>query len=159
LIFSQFREVIDPLARFLAKIFGRKGLVLHGGTPVAKRQKLVQTFQEDPGVPFFVLTVKTGGVGLNLTAAPHVIHFDRWWNPAVEKQATDRAYRIGQHRNVLVHRLICQGTIEERIDQMLYTKQELSDDIIKESRGRPLTEMSNDELLSVLSLDLSRIRS
>ena len=117
LVFTQFRETTEPLAAFLGTIFGREGLVLHGGTPVAKRRALVQRFQEDELTPFFVLSLKAGGAGLNLTAASHVIHFDRWWNPAVENQATDRAFRIGQQKNVLVHKFVCRGTIEDRIDQ------------------------------------------
>ena len=100
-------------------MFGRPGLVLHGGTPVRKRGELVRTFQDDAGPPFFVISLKAGGSGLNLTAASHVIHFDRWWNPAVENQATDRAFRIGQKRNVLVHKFVCRGTVEERIDAMI----------------------------------------
>ena len=95
-------------------MFGQPGLVLHGETEVGKRTDLVRRFQDDESVPFFVLSLKAGGAGLNLTAASHVIHFDRWWNPAVENQATDRAFRIGQTRNVLVHKFICQGTVEER---------------------------------------------
>ena len=118
LVFTQFRETTEPLAGFLGTIFGREGLVLHGGTPVAKRRALVERFQEDELTPFFVLSLKAGGAGLNLTAASHVIHFDRWWNPAVENQATDRAFRIGQQRNVLVHKFVCRGTIEERIDRV-----------------------------------------
>jgi SNF2 family DNA or RNA helicase len=95
--------------------------VLHGGTPVARRSELVERISEDDGPPFMVLSLKAGGTGLNLTAASHVVHFDRWWNPAVENQATDRAYRIGQHKNVLVHKFVCRGTLEERIDAMLPT--------------------------------------
>ena len=93
--------------------------MLHGGTPVKKRRELVDAFQRDDGPPFFVLSLKAGGTGLNLTAASHVIHFDRWWNPAVENQATDRAFRIGQKRNVLVHKFVCRGTVEERIDALI----------------------------------------
>ena len=96
LIFTQFREIIEPLAMHLGRIFGRAGLVLHGGTGVRKRTDLVDRFQREDGPPFFILSLKAGGTGLNLTAANHVIHFDRWWNPAVEDQATDRAFRIGQ---------------------------------------------------------------
>ena len=110
LVFTQFREMTAPLAGFLAEVFGGDGLVLHGGTPVRKRQQLVKSFQEDDRVPFMVLSLKAGGTGLNLTAASHVIHFDRWWNPAVENQATDRAFRIGQKKNVLVHKFVCRGT-------------------------------------------------
>jgi non-specific serine/threonine protein kinase len=104
LVFTQFREMTGPIAAFLASVFGRAGLVLHGGTDVKRRPVLVERFQTDDAVPFFVLSLKAGGAGLNLTAASHVIHFDRWWNPAVENQATDRAFRIGQTKNVLVHK-------------------------------------------------------
>ena len=100
-------------------MFGRPGLVLHGETAVRGRRDLVQTFQEDETVPFFVLSLKAGGSGLTLTAASHVVHFDRWWNPAVENQATDRAFRIGQKRNVLVHKFVCRGTVEEKIDGLI----------------------------------------
>ena len=118
-MFTQFREMTAPLATFLGGIFGRPGLVLHGETAVRKRRALVQTFQEDETVPFFVLSLKAGGSGLTLTAASHVVHFDRWWNPAVENQATDRAFRIGQKRNVLVHKFVCRGTVEEKIDALI----------------------------------------
>ena len=93
--------------------------MLHGGTSVKKRKEFVDQFQREDGPPFFVLSLKAGGTGLNLTAASHVIHFDRWWNPAIENQATDRAFRIGQKKNVLVHKFICRGTVEERIDEMI----------------------------------------
>ena len=118
LVFTQFREMTEPLAEFLAQVFGCAGLVLHGDTAVKRRQTLVDQFQSDDGPPFFILSLKAGGTGLNLTAASQVIHFDRWWNPAVENQATDRAFRIGQKRNVLVHKFVCRGTIEERIDAL-----------------------------------------
>ena len=155
LVFTQFREMTGPLASFLAEIFGSSGLVLHGGTPVKKRQGLVKSFQEDDRVPFMVLSLKAGGTGLNLTAASHVIHFDRWWNPAVENQATDRAFRIGQKKNVLVHKFVCRGTVEERIDELIAGKQQLSDEVLEGGAGSSLTEMSNDELISMVSLDLS----
>ena len=100
--------------RFLETVFGQPGLVLHGETPVRKRQLLVRRFQEDARPPFFVLSLKAGGTGLNLTAATHVIHFDRWWNPAVENQATDRAFRIGQTKNVLVHKFVCRAPWRKR---------------------------------------------
>ena len=158
LIFSQFRETSAPLAAFLGSIFGREGLVLHGGTPVAKRRELVNRFQEDEFTPFFVLSLKAGGAGLNLTAASHVVHFDRWWNPAVENQATDRAYRIGQKKNVLVHKFICRGTIEERIDELIAGKQQLTDDLLgadgKSGSELQLTEMSDAELLNLVRLDI-----
>ena len=105
----------EPLALFLGKIFKREGLVLHGQTPVKKRGELVDKFNGQDYVPFMVLSLRAGGVGLNLTAANHVIHFDRWWNPAVENQATDRVFRIGQKKNVIVHKFTTLGTIEERI--------------------------------------------
>jgi len=155
LVFTQFREMVGPLAGFLAGIFGSSGLVLHGGTPVKKRQGLVKSFQEDDRVPFMVLSLKAGGTGLNLTAASHVIHFDRWWNPAVENQATDRAFRIGQKKNVLVHKFICRGTVEERIDELIAGKQKLSDEVLSGGAESPLTEMSNEALISMVSLDLS----
>ncbi len=157
LVFSQFRETTAPLAAFLGAIFGRPGLVLTGETAVKERKDLVQRFQEDQSVPFFVLSLKAGGSGLNLTAASHVIHFDRWWNPAVENQATDRAFRIGQTRQVLVHKFVCRGTIEEKIDAMMASKRALSDDLLDDHRrGEPdLTALSNDELLKLVSLDLS----
>ena len=155
LVFTQFREMTEPLVGFLAEVFGRRGLMLHGGTPVKKRQGLVKKFQEDEGVPFMVLSLKAGGTGLNLTAASHVIHFDRWWNPAVENQATDRAFRIGQKKNVLVHKFICRGTVEERIDELISSKQELSDEVLSGGAGSALTDMSNEQLLSLVSLDLN----
>jgi non-specific serine/threonine protein kinase len=155
LIFTQFREMTAPLAAFLAEVFGRPGLVLHGDTKVKDRQSLVASFQRDDGPPFFVLSLKAGGTGLNLTAASHVIHFDRWWNPAVEGQATDRAYRIGQKKNVLVHKFVCKGTIEERIDALIASKQSLSQEILGAGGGEGwLTELSSDELLRMVSLDL-----
>ena len=135
-------------------MFGRPGLVLHGETEVKKRKDLVRQFQEDDSVPFFVLSVKAGGTGLNLTAASHVIHFDRWWNPAVENQATDRAFRIGQNKNVLVHKFICRGTVEEKIDQMIESKQQLAGDFLGGGADMLLTEMKDEELLKLVALDL-----
>jgi non-specific serine/threonine protein kinase len=154
LVFTQFREMTEPLARHLSDVFGRPGLVLHGGTPVKKRQGLVRQFQEDERVPFMVLSLKAGGTGLTLTAASHVVHFDRWWNPAVENQATDRAFRIGQKKNVLVHKFVCRGTVEERIDALIESKRALSDELLAKGGEVALTELSNDELLSMVSLDL-----
>lgn len=158
LIFTQFRETTAPLAAFLGKVFGREGLVLHGGTPVGKRRELVKRFQGDERVPFFVLSLKAGGTGLNLTAAAHVIHFDRWWNPAVENQATDRAWRIGQHRNVLVHKFVCRGTIEERIDELIRAKQQLVKDVLEGGAEINLTELSDAELLDLVKLDIHAIK-
>jgi non-specific serine/threonine protein kinase len=155
LIFTQFKETTAPLAAFLGSVFGRAGLVLHGETEVKKRKDLVRQFQEDEDVPFFVLSVKAGGAGLNLTAASHVIHFDRWWNPAVENQATDRAFRIGQTKNVLVHKFVCRGTVEDKIDQMIEAKQHLAGDFLGGGADTVLTEMKDDELLKLVTLDLS----
>jgi non-specific serine/threonine protein kinase len=154
LVFTQYREITDPLARHLAAVFSRSGLVLHGGTPVAKRKQLVDAFQRDDGPPFFVLSLKAGGTGLNLTAASHVIHFDRWWNPAVENQATDRAFRIGQKRNVMVHKFTCRGTLEERIHDVITSKSALAGDILGEGAERLMTEMNNSELLRFVALDI-----
>jgi non-specific serine/threonine protein kinase len=156
LIFTQFREITDPLSAFLNEVFGRPGLVLHGGTPVAQRRKLVESFQRDDGPPFFILTVKAGGAGLNLTQAAQVIHFDRWWNPAVENQATDRAFRIGQKKNVLVHKFVCRGTIEEKIDAVIENKKALSSGLLEGGGEKLVTEMNNDELLKFVALDLRR---
>lgn len=155
LIFTQFREIIDPLAEHLAAIFDQSGLVLHGATRVKERRALVDQFQRDDGPPFFILSLKAGGTGLNLTAASHVIHFDRWWNPAVENQATDRAFRIGQIKNVLVHKFVCRGTVEDKIDGMIEAKQQLAGDFLDGGAETVLTEMANDELLKLVSLDLA----
>jgi len=155
LVFTQYREMTDPLARHLAGVFGQTGLILHGGVPVGKRKELVDAFQRDDGPPFFVLSLKAGGTGLNLTAASHVIHFDRWWNPAVENQATDRAFRIGQKRNVMVHKFICRGTLEERIHDVIASKSALAEDLLGEGGERLLTEMNNSELLRFVALDIN----
>src|SRR5512135_874574 len=156
LVFTQFREITEPLAGFLATLFGRPGLVLHGGTSVPKRKEYVDRFQREDGPPFFVLSLKAGGTGLNLTSASHVIHFDRWWNPAIENQATDRAFRIVQKKNVLVHKFICLGTVEERIDEMIMRKTQVADEAIggNESGEVLLTEMDDDTLLQFVKLDL-----
>jgi non-specific serine/threonine protein kinase len=156
LVFTQFREMTDALSLHLANVFGRPGLVLHGGTPVRQRAELVERFQAPDGPPFFVLTVKAGGTGLTLTAANHVIHFDRWWNPAVENQATDRAFRIGQKRNVLVHKFLCPGTIEEKVEALITGKAALAEDLLGGEGGaeKLLTDMSNEELLDFVRLDI-----
>ncbi|MGZ8919464.1 MAG: DEAD/DEAH box helicase, partial [Limisphaerales bacterium] len=157
LIFSQYREMTVHLARYLEEIFGRPGLILHGETAVKRRQELVAEFQREDGPPFFVLSLKAGGTGLNLTAASHVIHFDRWWNPAVENQATDRAFRIGQKRNVVVQKFICRGTLEERINELMTGKKELAEDILGEGTEKLLTEMSNSQLLNLVRLDMNAV--
>lgn len=154
LVFTQFRETTAPLASYLGDIFGRPGLVLHGNTAVKDRKSLVRVFQEDETVPFFVLSLKAGGSGLTLTAASHVVHFDRWWNPAVENQATDRAYRIGQKKNVLVHKFVCQGTVEEQIDAMIEAKKGLSEDVMPNGDEINLTEMKDEDLMRMVTLDV-----
>jgi len=154
LIFTQFKETTAPLAAFVGSVFGRAGLVLHGETAVKKRKELVRQFQEDENIPFFVLSLKAGGAGLNLTAASHVVHFDRWWNPAVENQATDRAFRIGQTKNVLVHKFICRGTVEDKIDQLIESKKQLAGDLLGGGSEMALSEMKDAELLKLVALDL-----
>jgi SNF2 family DNA or RNA helicase len=153
LVFTQFREATQPIASFLGQVFGREGLILHGGTPVSKRKELVRRFQDEL-TPFFVLSLKAGGAGLNLTAASHVVHFDRWWNPAVENQATDRAFRIGQSRNVLVHKFVCRGTVEDKIDQLIESKQTLVKDVLEGGAELQLTELSDNELMNLVALDI-----
>ena len=159
LIFTQFREATQPIAAFLGGVFGREGLVLHGGTPVGKRKELVRRFQDDELTPFFVLSLKAGGAGLNLTSASHVIHFDRWWNPAVENQATDRAFRIGQSRNVLVHKFVCRGTVEDKIDRLIESKQVLVKDVLEGGAELQLTELGDRELLKLVALDIHSARA
>lgn len=154
LVFTQFREIANPLDAHLAGVFGRNGLILHGGTPVKARQGMIERFQRDDGPPYFVLSLKAGGTGLNLTAASHVVHFDRWWNPAVENQATDRAFRIGQQRNVLVHKFVTSGTLEEKIDSLITEKQETANAILDGGAEKMLTEMSDEELLDFVRLSL-----
>ncbi len=152
LVFTQFKEMTTPLADVLERVFGKPGLVLHGSVAVGKRKKIIEQFQGDGYVPFMVLSLKAGGVGLNLTRANHVIHFDRWWNPAVENQATDRAFRIGQKKKVMVHKFITRGTIEEKIDTMLEEKARLAGDVLASGGEKWLTEMDNDELSDLFAL-------
>ncbi len=154
LVFTQFQKMTRPLHQFLSTLFGREGLILDGSTPIKKRKEFVARFQDEDGPPFFILSLKAGGIGLNLTAASHVIHFDRWWNPAVENQATDRAYRIGQKKNILVHKFICRGTIEEKVDEMIESKKGLSQEILSGSQEALLTEMKNEDLIRMVSLDI-----
>jgi SNF2 family DNA or RNA helicase len=152
LLFTQYREMGHLLVSLIRKHLDVEALFLHGGTPAQRRQQLIDRFQsEDPAAPIFVLSLKAGGVGLNLTAASHVFHFDRWWNPAVENQATDRAFRIGQSRTVHVHKLICAGTLEERIDQMIEQKTELAAQIVG-SGETWLTELSTGQLRDLFLL-------
>jgi superfamily II DNA or RNA helicase len=152
LIFTQFRQMGHMLTAMIQSDLDAEALFLHGGTPAAKRQGLIDRFQDPSGgAPIFVLSLKAGGLGLNLTAANHVFHFDRWWNPAVENQATDRAFRIGQTRTVHVHKFVCVGTLEERIDQMIEQKSELASNIIGAGESW-LTELSTGQLHELLML-------
>lgn len=155
IIFTQYREMCQPLCDYLETVFHQKGLILHGGIRPAERTKLVARFNDpEHYVPYIVMSIKAGGTGLTLTAANHVIHFDRWWNPAVENQATDRAYRIGQKNNVFVHKLVSTGTIEEKIDQLLTSKQDLADSVLSNGADQWITEMSQEELMNLLRLDI-----
>ncbi len=155
LVFTQFRQMGHLLAAMIQRELDVEPLFLHGGTPANKRQHIIDRFQNPHGgAPVFVLSLKAGGVGLNLTAASHVFHFDRWWNPAVENQATDRAFRIGQTRRVHVHKFVCVGTLEERIDQMIEQKTELAQNIIGSGESW-LTELSTGQLRDILTLRTS----
>lgn len=152
LVFTQFKEMTEPISELLSGIFSKEGFVLHGGTPVKKRSEMVKEFNSEQYIPYMVLSLKAGGVGLNLTAANHVIHFDRWWNPAVENQATDRAFRIGQTKNVIVHKFVTKGTIEEKIDSIIEQKQKLSGDVLTSSGEQWLTEYNNEDLMKIFAL-------
>jgi SNF2 family DNA or RNA helicase len=151
LVFTQFAEFGVRLREYLQGRLGREVLFLHGGTPVRSRDAMVARFQRPDGPPIFLLSLKAGGTGLNLTRATHVFHFDRWWNPAVEDQATDRAYRIGQNRNVQVHKYICAGTLEERIDALIQSKQDLAEQVVGAGESW-LTELSSAELRDLMTL-------
>ncbi len=152
LVFTQFAEMGAILQRHLQDTFGREVLFLHGGVTKRQRDRMVERFQaEDPGPSVFLLSLKAGGTGLNLTRASHVFHFDRWWNPAVENQATDRAFRIGQTRNVQVHKYVCAGTLEEKIDEMIERKKEIAETVVGTGEGW-LTELSNQELQQIFAL-------
>jgi SNF2 family DNA or RNA helicase len=151
LLFSQFTEMAGLLKKYIQEQFGVPTLYLHGGVPAKKRAALVERFQSEDGPPIFILSLRAGGTGLNLTRANHVFHFDRWWNPAVEDQATDRAFRIGQTKNVLVHKFVCLGTLEERIDDMIQDKRALASSIVGEGENW-LTEMSTADLRELVRL-------
>jgi len=155
LVFTQFKEIIGPLSAFLQSVFGASGLILHGSTSVRRRRETVDRFQSAEYTPFFILSLKAGGIGLNLTEANHVIHFDRWWNPAVENQATDRAFRIGQKRNVTVHKFICKGTIEEKIDALIEDKKSLAGEIIPSAAENWITEMNDSQVRNLFRLTLT----
>jgi non-specific serine/threonine protein kinase len=151
LVFSQYAEMARLLHDHLGRRLGQEVLLLHGGVDRAGRDRLVKRFAEPDGPSVFVLSLRAGGTGLNLVAANHVIHYDRWWNPAVEQQATDRVFRIGQTRDVQVRKLICSGTVEDRIDQLIEHKRALADRIVG-SGETWLAELSNDELRSLVTL-------
>lgn len=156
LIFSQFAEMGQILRRHIQETLGLEVLFLHGGTTKGNRDRMVECFQSKTGPKIFVLSLKAGGTGLNLTAASHVFHFDRWWNPAVENQATDRAFRIGQKKNVQVHKFICSGTLEEAIDTIISSKKEVAESVVGTGEGW-LTEFSNEELRNVLALNQATV--
>lgn len=151
LVFTQFAVMGEILKRHLQETFGRETLFLHGAVPKTQRDRMVESFQGEGGPPVFVLSLKAGGTGLNLTAANRVFHFDRWWNPAVEDQATDRTYRIGQSRNVQVHKFVCAGTLEEKIDELIESKKEVADRVVGTGEGW-LTELSTAELKNLFAL-------
>jgi SNF2 family DNA or RNA helicase len=151
LCFTQYAEFGRVLQPYLAARLGCPVLYLHGGTAKKARDALVAEFQEAAEPAVFLLSLKAGGTGLNLTAASHVIHFDRWWNPAVEDQATDRAFRIGQRKDVQVRKFVCVGTLEERIDAMIEEKKALAERIVGTGEGW-LTELSSADLRAVLQL-------
>jgi SNF2 family DNA or RNA helicase len=152
LVFTQYREMGELLTAHLARALETSVEFLHGGTSKRARDSMVERFQTDPGGPrVLVLSLKAGGTGLNLTAATHVFHYDRWWNPAVEDQATDRAYRIGQTRSVQVHRLVCAGTVEDRVDQLLEKKRGLASKIVA-SGEQWITELDDTELRELFAL-------
>jgi SNF2 family DNA or RNA helicase len=151
LIFTQYVGMGELLVSMLGRKYGKQPYFLHGGVQKRERDEMVRAFQAGEGTEFFVLSLKAGGVGLNLTRANHVLHYDRWWNPAVENQATDRVFRIGQNRNVQVHKLISQGTLEERIDELIEQKKALSEQVVG-SGETWLTEMSDGELRQLIEL-------
>ncbi len=152
LVFTQFAEMGALLQTYLQELMGGEALFLYGGTPAKQRDRMIARFQEEPhGPAIFVLSLRAGGLGLNLTRANHVFHFDRWWNPAVESQATDRAFRIGQTKDVWVHKLICVGTLEERIDELIESKKALAESVIGAGEAW-LTEMSTDQLRELVAL-------
>jgi SNF2 family DNA or RNA helicase len=157
LIFSQFAEMGGMLKKHLQESFGREALFLHGGVPKKQRDNMVDRFQNEPdGPPLFILSLKAGGTGLNLTRANHVFHFDRWWNPAVENQATDRAFRLGQKKNVQVHKFVCAGTLEERIDEMIERKKEVSEGVVGSGEAW-LTQLSTAQLRNLFALQKTAV--
>ena len=159
LVFTQYAQMGRLLQAHLQDTFQREILFLHGGTPQKQRDQMLTRFQEDPHAPaVFVLSLKAGGTGLNLMRANHVFHYDRWWNPAVENQATDRAYRIGQTRDVQVHKFICAGTLEERIDEMIESKRALADSIVGSGESW-LTELDTEALRDLVALSSEAVET
>ena len=158
LVFTQFREMGLLLQRHLHERFALSTPFLHGGVSKTGRDRMVDEFQTGSASPLLLVSLKAGGTGLNLTAASRVVHYDRWWNPAVEDQATDRAWRIGQHRSVFVHKLVCQGTIEERVDAMINDKRALADAVVGTTGETWLSELSTDELRDLIVLDHHAVR-
>jgi SNF2 family DNA or RNA helicase len=157
LIFTQFAEWGKLLKAHLERQLGRETLFLYGSTSKKQREEMVDRFQHDPQGPrIFILSLKAGGVGLNLTRANHVFHFDRWWNPAVENQATDRVFRIGQTKNVQVHKFVCNGTLEEKVHELIESKKALAENVIGAGENW-LTELDTDSLRDLLLLDRSAI--
>ena len=157
LVFTQYRSIIEPLHDYLEGIFGSPGLCLHGGTGLEERRAMVEAFRDPRGPRFFILSLRAGGTGLTLTRARHVIHFDRWWNPAVENQASDRAYRIGQKNPVVVHPLICRGTIEENIHRMIERKKALADALLSGGLEKLLLNLSAEEILGMVGAPMNGI--
>jgi SNF2 family DNA or RNA helicase len=155
LIFTQFREMGDLLGTHLRARFDVRAPFLHGGVSRTARDRMVDGFQDGTTPPLLIVSLKAGGTGLNLTAASQVIHYDRWWNPAVEDQATDRAWRIGQRRTVNVHKLVCEGTVEERIGAVIDDKRKLADAVVGNSEAW-LSELSTDELRRLVVLEEDR---
>ncbi|MCL4416066.1 MAG: SWF/SNF helicase family protein [Actinobacteria bacterium] len=152
LVFTQFAEMGSILAQYLQDLFAEEVFLLYGGTSKKKRDEMVERFQNDENAPhIFILSLKAGGTGLTLTRANYVIHYDRWWNPAVENQATDRAFRIGQTKNVQVHKFIVAGTLEERIDEMIEKKTGIANQVIG-SGEQWLSELSNEDLSKLIRL-------
>ncbi|MEY4902257.1 MAG: hypothetical protein RLZZ292_72, partial [Bacteroidota bacterium] len=151
LIFTQYAQMGELLATMIKTTFGINAPFLHGGLSRDKRDEMVENFQTKPNTRILILSLKAGGTGLNLTAANHVVHYDLWWNPAVEAQATDRAYRIGQQRNVNVHRFISQGTMEEKIDKLIQSKRDLADMSVTTGESW-LGDLSNKELKALVAL-------
>jgi SNF2 family DNA or RNA helicase len=159
LVFTQFRQMGVLLQQHLHERFGQRTPFLHGGVTKQGRDRMVAEFQSGMAPsPLLLVSLKAGGVGLNLTAASQVVHYDRWWNPAVEDQATDRAWRIGQERTVFVHKLVCEGTVEERIDALINDKRGLAQAVVGSTGEEWLSELSTDDLRDLVRLDLSKAR-